>query len=448
MTQIQAERARAQMVAPKHVSLYVATPYCLPTDPDRCGFCLFPSEVFTGQAELETYLRYLQREGEMYRSWFAQSQLGSIYFGGGTANLYRADVYPKLLDIVRDVFGQIPGNIEVTLEGIPQLFNRPKLERMKAAGFNRISMGVQQLQDDMIKLSGRKQTAKQVFQNLDICNELGLATSVDLIFGWPGQTVERMLDDLRQVVGAGVQHITHYELNVAGRSDFAMNHAATLPSSAQNLEMYKASREYLRAQGYHQDTVYDWAKTATEEEAIGAGRYVYEEQMRGFLTPDAERGAHGYETWGWGFAGCSYFVGTPSSPGWAIMNATRIDEYYAHLDAGRFPIERAYQYELPDLMLNWIFQRMQSCWLDGREFASLFGASLHDEFATVWQAFERRGWLEQDEHGIRLVGDGPFYVPLLQTLIAMDRVVDIRKQQAEMFVPPAPVTPRRLPTVA
>ena len=120
------------------------------------------------------------------------------------------------MDIVRGVF-DIPRDIEVTLEGIPQTFSHEKLAAMKACGISRISMGVQQLDDELIKLSGRKQKADQVFQTIEWCHALGLPVSVDLIFGWPGQTVDHMLADLRATVETGISHITHYELNVAGR---------------------------------------------------------------------------------------------------------------------------------------------------------------------------------------------------------------------------------------
>jgi oxygen-independent coproporphyrinogen-3 oxidase len=69
---VMAERAAAQREVPKQLNLYVATPYCLPTDPDRCGFCLFPSEVYQGRHQLDTYLRYLAREGAM-RSLFLRA---------------------------------------------------------------------------------------------------------------------------------------------------------------------------------------------------------------------------------------------------------------------------------------------------------------------------------------------------------------------------------------
>ena len=148
-------RERTNRAIPKRVNLYVGTPYCLPTDPDRCGFCLFPTEIYTGQRQLEEYLEHLEREGDLFRDHFAGAELASIYFGGGTSNLYKPHQYARLMEIVGGVF-DIPADIEVTLEGIPQTFSHDKLLAMKQCGMNRISMGVQQLDEELIKASGRK----------------------------------------------------------------------------------------------------------------------------------------------------------------------------------------------------------------------------------------------------------------------------------------------------
>ena len=176
IAQVMSERRAANREVRKRVNLYVGTPYCLPTEPDRCGFCLFPSEIYQGRHQLVEYLKYLKREGEMFRRFFEGEELASIYFGGGTSNLYHADQYADLMGIVRSVF-DIPPQIEVTLEGVPPTFTKDKLTAMKQSGINRISVGVQQLADEMIKMSGRKQTADHVFRILEWCRELELPAS-------------------------------------------------------------------------------------------------------------------------------------------------------------------------------------------------------------------------------------------------------------------------------
>ena len=90
-------RRQACETVKKRINLYVGTPYCLPTEPDRCGFCLFPSEIYQDRRQLDTYLDYLRREGEMFRPHLEGAELASVYFGGGTSNLYKADQYKTCL---------------------------------------------------------------------------------------------------------------------------------------------------------------------------------------------------------------------------------------------------------------------------------------------------------------------------------------------------------------
>jgi oxygen-independent coproporphyrinogen-3 oxidase len=416
-------RRLARRAAPKRTNVYVATPYCLPTDPDRCGFCLFPSEVYQGREQLDRYLTYLDREGERYRDLVGDSEIGTIYFGGGTSNLYRADQYARLMSIVARVFGRVPSGIEITLEGIPQLFSREKLVAMKAAGISRVSLGVQQLDDALIKLSGRKQKAAHVFQTLEWCEELGLASSVDLIFGWPRQTVGLMLADLARIVATGVPHITHYELNVAGRTDFARHRRAELPSTEANLEMYRVSRDFLESHGYRQLTAYDWARA---DRATGIG-CLYEETGHVPLTSTADGQLTGCDTWGWGFAAVSFYYGTPDEPGWALMNSPHVDDYFARLEAGTFPLARGFHYTETDLRLTVLFQLLHTMAVDVADYRRVFGVDVVEEHAAIWEAFAERGWLNTTDDRLELVGDGVFYTPLLHGLLAQERMEELRR---------------------
>jgi oxygen-independent coproporphyrinogen-3 oxidase len=428
-------RRVVQRSVPKRTNVYVATPYCLPTDPDRCGFCLFPSEVYQGREQLDRYLTYLDREGQMYRDLLGDSEVGTIYFGGGTSNLYRAEHYATLLGIVRRVFGALPPDIEITLEGIPQLFSREKLTGMKAAGINRVSIGVQQLDDEMIKLSGRKQKAAQVFQTLEWCEVLGLSSSVDLIFGWPRQTIELMLADLTKVVAAGVPHITHYELNVAGRTDFARHRRSELPSTETNLEMYRIGRDFLRSHGYRQLTAYDWAKA---DRATGVN-CLYEETGHVPLTSTPDGRVSGCDSWGWGFAGVSFFYGTPDEPGWATMNSPHVDDYFARLDGGAFPPERGFHYTAKDLRLTVLLQMLHTMTVDLADYRRVFGVDLIEEHAEIWQAFGELGWLSLTPDRLTLVGDGVFYTPLLHGLLTLERMDELRRARPRIELVEDPV---------
>jgi oxygen-independent coproporphyrinogen III oxidase len=391
--------------------LYVGVPFCIRTDPDRCGYCLFPVEVFQGAGQMDTYLDYLQREGELFRNYFQDVSPESIYIGGGTPNLMRPQQYTRIMDIIREVFPGLSPHTPVTLEGIPQAFTREKLAYMKAGGINRVSMGVQQLNAELNQLSGRKQTEQHVFDAIRWCQELDLQCNADLIFGWPRQTLETMLADLERLVATGVEHIAHYELNIGGPTDFSLNRRNELPSVELTHEMYCVARDFLTSQGFRQLTAYDFQKVKDVSE------FVYEECER-----DSER----HELWGWGFAGVSDFGGTADHPGWTYLNHRRVQDYFAALDRGEFPIERGFAREAVDLRLHTLFRNLQGMTIDRVSYARRFALDVFEEHAPVWQALLERGWCCVTTETIRLLGDGVYYIPLIQALLSKQRLEQLR----------------------
>lgn len=419
------KRNRPGTGAPRGLIAYVGTPFCLPTTPERCGFCLFPSEVYRGPDQLVTYLRYLAKEAEMYRGWFDDTQVSAIYFGGGTTNLYRPQQYAELLAIVKRALPRLARCVEVTVEGVAQLFTLAKLEAMRDVGVNRVSLGVQQLDPDLLTASGRKQDPVHVLRMIEFCHALGLGTNVDLIFGWPGQTTDHMRRDLETLVQVGVDHITHYELNVAGRTDFARNRRAQLPSVQDNLEMYRVAKQFLQASGYRQATPYDWERIDAGEQ----GKNRYEILGRTAFQRDAENGIMGYDAFGWGFAGLSGWLGSPDEPGWAYGNCQRVEDYYRRLDEGAFPVERGYRFTTEDLRLLTLFQMLQGLTVDRQLYRQLFGVDPIDEHPVIWQALSEREWVAIQADRLSLVGDGGFHVPMIQGLFAAGRVEEMRRER-------------------
>jgi oxygen-independent coproporphyrinogen-3 oxidase len=409
----------------RKLSVYVGTPYCLPTTPDRCGFCLFPSEVYRSPDQLVTYLRHLAIEGELYRPWLEDAEAAAIYFGGGTTNLYRPQQYSELMAIVRRVLPRTVPDLEVTIEGVAQLFTKSKLEAMREAGVTRVSMGVQQFDPELLRRSGRKQDKAHVLRMLELCRILGLGSNVDLIFGWPGQTVVNVLRDLETVVRLEIPHLTHYELNVGGMSDFARRRRDELPTVQENLEMYRTAKQYLEASGYLQVTPYDWERT----DAGLAGVLRYEVCSRTPFESQADGALTGYDCWGWGFAALSRWFRGGSEPGWVLANSPHVDPYYRHLDEGRIPVERGFRYTKADLRLYTLFQMLQGLCVDRSLYGRLFGLDPLDEHPSIWQALVEREWAVVEADQLRVIGDGGFHVPLMQELLAAGRLEEMRRER-------------------
>ncbi|WP_335982894.1 coproporphyrinogen-III oxidase family protein [Streptomyces sp. CA2R106] len=410
------------------VFLYIGVPYCIRTDPGKCGYCLFPVEEFKGNDALEDYYGYVEREAELYRERLAGTRLGSAYFGGGTSNLYRPAHYLKIMELVNRLFPDVAAGADLTLEGIPQLFTRDKMQAIRDSGMNRVSMGVQQVNERLNSLSGRRQTTRHVTQSLDWAREFGLAANVDVIFGWPQQTVETMLADLRTLVSWDVHDITHYELNVGGPTDFALNRFHELPSTLSNLEMYRAGRDYLLEQGYEQHGAYSFRKPG--DPASRDFREGYRPQLHDVA-----------DVVGLGYAAISFFGAAVLGPGrsWSYINQRNLARYKAMIDEGRLPVERAFRHEPDDWVLATVFRHLLSMGLDRPGLRAAMGVDVYDEFATVWDGLAARGLAEVTPERITLVGDGPFYTPMVSTLLAEERYRALRErevgQQKERLVP-------------
>ncbi len=429
------ERAACSRDTSFDVNLYVGTPFCIKTKPARCGFCLFPSEDYEGNRGVEAYLGYLDKEFELYKPYYGEDKLASIYFGGGTPNLYRPEHYPQLMHMVDKLYGGVPRDIEITLEGIPQLFSEPKIRAMKEAGFNRVSIGVQQFNDKLIGYSGRHQKLQQVHQSLELCHKYDLANSVDLIYGWPEQTLQDMLTDLQRAVDAGVHHITHYELNIAGRSNFsAPAQRKLLPEITDNIEMYHAANEFLRGAGFEQVTVYDWRRRPTDEESARLSSYDYEHNMHEFVQQDDGKVNEIRQVCGIGFAAVNFHVNSLSadSRSWIYMNQTSLKDYCAKLDRGEFPVERGFIYQHEDVKLAWLFQSMQTMKIDTAAYQQVFGENILESFASVWEALEARHWLRKDDEVLHFSGTGQYYIPMFQSLIASKRLAEIRSSNKDV----------------
>jgi len=404
------------MGGPSVVNLYVGVPFCIRTDPGKCGYCLFPVEDYAGNEALEDYFGYLKREASMYQEALRDDVLGAVYFGGGTSNLYRPPMYDELMALVRELFPKVAPGADITLEGIPQLFTREKLTRIKESGMNRISMGVQQVNERLNSLSGRKQTTKQVTQTLEWARELGLACNVDLIFGWPQQTVATMVEDLEAVISWGVHDITHYELNVGGPTDFALNRYHELPSTLANREMYRVARELLASHGFEQVTAYNWRKPGNP---VGLP---YEEGVtRRFDSMD---------TVGLGYAAITFFgdVRLDEGHAWSYINWRNLKEYKAAIDNGRFPVECAFRHEWEDFQISMVFRNLFGLALDRNQYRAAFGVDVYDQFAGVWDALAECDFVKVTPDEICLTGDGPFYTPMIQALIAEQRYRELRER--------------------
>jgi oxygen-independent coproporphyrinogen-3 oxidase len=218
------------------------------------------------------------------------------------------------------------------------------------------------------------------------------------------------------VISWGVHDITHYELNIGGPTDFALNRYHELPSTLANLEMYRVSRDLLTSHGYQQVTAYNWRKPGDP-----VSRRYEEGVTRRFDSMD---------TLGLGYAAITFFGDVALEPrqSWSFINWRKLNEYKAAIDDGRFPVECGFRHERDDFKISMVFRNLFGLELDRPAFAEAFGVDAYDEFSGVWDALSEWNFVKITPEKITLAGDGPFYTPMIQTLLAEERYRQLRTQ--------------------
>ncbi|HXF34917.1 MAG TPA: radical SAM protein, partial [Candidatus Acidoferrales bacterium] len=192
--------------------VYVHLPFC----PYICPYCDF-AKWKVDAAAAQTYLQALHAEVEAT----APLQAQTLFLGGGTPNVYRAAEVATLVERLRDRFS-LPDGAEATMEANPDRALCSELHRVRAAGINRISFGVQSFDPAELRALGRRHEPADVAAAVAGARAAGFAdVSVDLMFGVPGQTAESWRNSLEAAVALGVEHVSTYGLTVEAGTPYA-----------------------------------------------------------------------------------------------------------------------------------------------------------------------------------------------------------------------------------
>ena len=191
----------------QNIGVYVHIPFCM----SKCSYCSFVSRC-AEQKEIDEYFDYLCKQIKNDSINFKHKTVTSIYFGGGTPSFVDSKHIVSVVDLIKNNF-VVNNDCEITIECNPCSTTEQKLKAYKHAGINRISFGVQSLNDDCLQIIGRKHTAKQAIDAIKSAQYCGFVNiSTDLLIGIPNQTIKMLEQDINCLVEAGVKHISAYML--------------------------------------------------------------------------------------------------------------------------------------------------------------------------------------------------------------------------------------------
>jgi oxygen-independent coproporphyrinogen III oxidase len=234
--------------------LYIHWPFCR----NKCFYCDFTSFARC-EKQAEAYHTALCEE---IRAFECKSPIKTIFIGGGSPSLYPLHLLKELFALLHEKF-DCSNLSEVTIEANPRDITEEKLSLWKELGINRLSLGVQMLDDEIIKSVGRVQTKKDVYQAIDLARRYFENISVDLILGLPGATSSKWRQTLEDVIAFPVRHISVYFLTLYEKTpllEMIEKKKLTIPSEEETLEAYEETVQLLAQKGFLQYEISNFAQ--------------------------------------------------------------------------------------------------------------------------------------------------------------------------------------------
>lgn len=369
-------------------SLYIHIPFCR----TLCTYCAF--NTYAGMHGLiEPYVSALQREMQLVGHDLEAPSARTLYFGGGTPSLLSAEQVVALISTAHDVFNLGPG-AEVTLEANPGTVDLSKLHAFRAAGINRLSIGVQSAHEDELRLFGRRHSFAEAGDVFQLARRAGFNDiSVDLIYGAPGQTLDKWGQTLDAVLSWEPEHVSLYALKLEPGTSLNLRvERGRLAALDDDLaaDMYDLARERLGLAGLHHYEISNWAQPGYESEHNR--QYWLNRPFLGFGA-----GAHG------------------AAGGLRYWNVDPVREYIERIDGGErqsFPLSPAVAdrekidepLEMSETLILGL--RLVGEGVRRADFAARFGRDLHEVFGPALDALEGLGLVVQSADAVRLTERG------------------------------------------
>ena len=237
------------------LSLYVHVPWCV----QKCPYCDFNSHGQKGDIPEAEYVQHLIDDLKADLHLVQGRKIHSIFIGGGTPSLLTGAAYTRLLNEVDSLIG-LADNCEITLEANPGTVETGRFKDYVKAGINRISIGVQSMQNDKLKALGRIHGADEASYAAQQASEAGLNSfNLDLMHGLPGQSLDDALSDLKQIIALSPPHISWYQLTIEPNTQFASK-PPTLPQDETLWDIQEQGQALLAQAGYQQYEISGYAK--------------------------------------------------------------------------------------------------------------------------------------------------------------------------------------------
>ncbi len=241
--------------------IYVHWPFCL----SKCPYCDFNSHAATN-VDHDRWRRGLLAELDHFRGLVPERTVSSVFFGGGTPSLMQADTVAAVIERIA-AHWPLASDAEITLEANPGAVDAERFQGFRAAGVNRLSMGIQALDDTALRALGRRHDLTEALAAIALARRVFPRISFDLIYARPGQTPEGWTAELRRAIDMAVDHLSLYQLTIEPGTAFHPLHARgelVLPSEDAAVSMYELTQDICTAAGLRGYEVSNHARPGAE----------------------------------------------------------------------------------------------------------------------------------------------------------------------------------------
>lgn len=360
-------------------AVYIHIPFCT----HICHYCDF-NKVFLKGQPVDRYIDALILEIEKYIEQFVEP-IETIFLGGGTPTALTTKQLDHLLTAVQKLL-PIHENVEFTIEANPGDLPADKLRVLKDLGVNRLSLGVQTFNNELLKRIGRSHRVKDVYETVEAAKRIGFDNiSIDLMYGLPGQKIKDVEDSLKETFSLDIQHCSAYSLIVEPKTVFynlLQKGKLPLPGEDVEGEMYELIMAEMEAHGLHQYEISNYAKPGYESRHNLV--YWNNEEYFGFGA-----GAHGYLN------------------GVRQANIYPINKYIQTVEGGDFPVRSKTTLTEKERMEEEMFLGLRkTAGVSIDRFREKFGRNLLDIYGEQIERLVNRKLITITENSIRLTKAG------------------------------------------
>jgi oxygen-independent coproporphyrinogen III oxidase len=384
----------ARLEVDEGINLYIHIPYCI----QICDYCFYMKELVRSSDQVNEYVDHLCREIALVSETFSLSKrkVNSIYIGGGTPSVLTESQFGRLLDSISK--NHHVANPEFTFEAEPGTFNKTKLQWYKASGINRISMGVQSFDDNIIKLSSRKHTAAQAINSIAVVHEMsGFSTNIDLLSGLAGENSETWEKSLDIALAQPVDMITIYKMKAYANTNVFLKgvhkQEIELPDAEQEIQFMTMALDKLGQSAFKPWSTFAFARS-------------------GYKHMYAENTWRGQDLIAYGASS----FGKIGRYNYQNVNNTSI--YYDRIKSGQLPVFRRYELTAKDAMVKELLLCTRLASYDKQEFVIKFGFDYFKLIPDTMAQLISKGFIQNDPDRLIFTKHGTLFGDFVGKILA------------------------------